>query len=83
MCLGILIFPSLPSSREVRVILRATRSVHGAACLTSSSDGRRTRRYPKHEIGHVRVYRIILTKRRRGLSFYPNGTRVSHSTEKT
>src|SRR5687767_5537609 len=28
-----------------------TRSVHGAACLTSSSDGRRTRRYPKHETG--------------------------------
>src|SRR5688572_14477266 len=28
-----------------------TRSVHGAVCLTSSSDGRRTRRYPKHETG--------------------------------
>src|SRR5687768_12038327 len=28
-----------------------TRSVHGAACLTCSSDGRRTRRYPKHETG--------------------------------
>src|SRR5687767_13072767 len=28
-----------------------TRSLHEAACLTSSSDGRRTRQYPKHETG--------------------------------
>src|SRR5688572_9263281 len=49
-----------------------TRSVHGAACLTTSSDGRRTRRYPKRETGKAWKVRLKSPSRRWGSNHRPS-----------